>query len=118
MDLRENEMEELYYIDGNRKVYISKGHASKLRILRKFVASRPMYEKLDPDFAWKLNSYDFNTFRMNQWSSDNNPITPLRTSAPSNSSSPASISVTRPKTSAVEMFRRGIKRDPSLFPTL
>ena len=124
MDLRENEMEQLIYYEGRQQKYLSRGHAAKLRIFRKYVATRPTMDKLEPDFARRLTKDGFNSYRLSQWNTEEGPSTPFRTpapnapTAPNQNASPTNISVTRPKASAVETFRRGIKRDPSLFPTL
>ena len=114
MCLREPDIDRLYNVDpsGGGRIPLSIGHASLLKILRRYIMAHPREIRNDSGFAWMLSKEEFCEFRCEQWESD---ATPIPSAPPAATTTPPA---SRTSLSAVELFRRGIKRDPSQFQSL
>jgi Reverse transcriptase (RNA-dependent DNA polymerase) len=120
LSLDDATIESLEYMDpddSTKKVSIKKSDKGLLKTFRAFVNHRNVTGNPIKDEDWmKLTQTEFDDFRIdpaNLPSSIASPTSAL-TSAPARNTSTASTN----KYTMVELFRRGIKRDPSLFPTL
>ena len=122
--LSDSDIDELTFFDKDKKPnFLTKGYKSLIRIFKAYVEYRDMSADPIGSDKWSTISPDeFNKYRLEQYiyypsgqmSASGNPVTPTRsgsTSFPSTSSSSS-------KFSKADLFRRGIKRDPTLFPTL
>lgn len=97
--------------DETKLISVRKSDMASVRLWREFV----VYQRSigDPiDDQWNgVTQAQFDSFRVSPYI--------LSRFSPSTPTAPGSIrSVSTPKLSKADMFRKGIKRDPSLFPTL
>ena len=102
-----------------KDVSINRGDKSLLWIFLDYVIHR--VNKGDPigDDWTAVTAEDFDQFRINpQYGGQLRNPGPNQTSTSSTAAPTPSPSTNTSKYSPVEVFRRGIKRDPSLFPTL
>ena len=100
------------YKESNKKIELPKGHQTLLVILAHFNKFKRKDGASFKAIDWlAVDQDEFNTFRLDY---DENDYTPSTSASPVTSSSAKSA----PTVDPVREFKRGIKRDPTLFPEL
>jgi hypothetical protein len=103
------------------RIPINKGDKNLIRIFRDYMVYRNNNGNPINDNWTGILQADFDAFRVDPTyvaSRSRNPTSVGPTPQPANASVPLTASSSATKKSPAELFRRGIKRDPSLFPTL
>ena len=99
-------------VDATKTVPIRKGDVGMIKCFKAYVHHRVMNGNPIADADWlNLTQAEFDAFRMD-------PTNMLRVTSAINAPSSTRNNNSVPKYSMVDLFRRGIKRDPSLFPQL
>lgn len=113
LTIDDSTLESLVYLDPadpTKTVPIRKGDIGMLKVFKSFVQHRTIIGNPIADADWiTLTQAEFDQFRID-------PANLLRISTAATNPSVKSNVAT--KYTMVDLFRRGIKRDPSLFPTL
>ena len=115
LTIKDSDIESLVYqdpADATKTVPIRRGDVGMLKCFKAYVNHRNISGTPIDDTDWiNLTQAEFDLFRID-------PTNLLRVTAATTATSAPRTNSSSIKYTAVDLFRRGIKRDPSLFPQL
>ena len=117
ISIEDNAIDSLTYDRSNteRNVSIPSGDKTLIRIFLAFFQHRNASGTPIDDTWSSLTRDEFSQFRVQSWAMRTTTAPAPMATAPSTS---PQLTTPSPKYTKAELFKRGIKRDPSLFPTL